>query len=250
MPTVSLVGSSQIFVSGGGWISPARWNGEPVFGLDRHGRLREGQLSLQPVGLATPAFVGTKSTFAALGPETVLIDATGRRVEVTQIIRKGDISEVRLEVVFPDLPTHSDMFWRQLAHIAIGIRPNSILLSGSLSSIVIDRPASAEALGHALLDFLARDDGSILLRRSHTGILAWILTVLRSGAERRHACLSFDSLQHTGSVTLQIMQARPVNDLKGACAFFGAAQEPAFHARWTEAGWNPICSGLVLAGAP
>lgn len=249
MPSVNLVGSSQIFVSGGGWVSPSDWAGEQIVGLDRHGRLLACEVSVTSADSAIPAFVGTKAAFAALAPDTALVDATGRKVEAAQIVNSGNISDLRLESVFPELLTNPERFWDQLASVAIGSKKGRVMLGSNVASQVIDRPSSAEALGVALWCRLVRDDGSVLLRRRDSGVLVWLLTFLRSGAERRHTCLSYDSLQHTGTVALQISDTRPVNEFKGACAFLGAEPEASFKIRWEENGWNPLCSGFVVAGA-
>jgi hypothetical protein len=201
-----------------------------------------------PTDPAIPAFVGTKAAFAALARDTALVDASGRKVEVAKIVNSGDISDFRLESIFPELPANPNLFWDQLATVAIGLQKDRVMLSGNVSGHLIERPTSTVALGEALWGRLIREDGSVLLRRRDSGVLAWLLTFLRSGAQRRHISLSYDSLQHTNTVALQISENRPVNEFKGACAFLGTEQDASFRVRWEENGWNPLCSGFVIAG--
>lgn len=248
MHSVKVVGSSQVFLSDGGWVSCADWCGDHILGLNRHGQFEAAQIALSPQGTTRSAYVGTKSAFGALAPETLLIDASGRKVEVASRIRNGDIGDIRLETVIPPLPSNLQGIWQELAKFSFAQHGSPQRLCVGELSVSIDPGYSAEEVAQVLLTALTRDDAGVVLRRRETGILAWLLSSLRTDSgKQRYACLSYNSLQHTCSIGVEILDNRPVNEFKGACAFVSAEEDTTFTLEWESSGWSPIASGFLLA---
>jgi hypothetical protein len=124
--------------------------------------------------------------------------------------------------------------------------------SGERQYIVIQRTPFLSALREAglsvLLDTLTKlrsnEGGAIEVERENYPLLLWLILYLHSRGESYR--LTFDSIQHSAAVAIELEQASGAIEQARTSFIGGAARTVAV--AWEERLWNPVSSGFVVVG--
>lgn len=276
MPSCTLTAVSTLLTPSG-WVRVGGLTTHcDALGVDRHGAFalhRAMITSLEKID--RNYFLGTRSIFGAFHADSTIIDSAGVRRTVRSIVEAESLGNWTFEKAITSVcgevtDAAASEVWRELAAICLyesegdalfrvlnsqrGIPAGvSWINAPALASprhVLINRDAfgaSLRADGFSVVfetvqHLRSTEEGQIEVERSNYPLLLWLLLHLtQTGMNYR---LSFDSLQHTSVLDLDLQQTSSAMEPLRTAFVAGRAQT--FRISWNEPGWNPISSGFVV----
>jgi hypothetical protein len=257
---------------------------EQILGVDRHGKLEFAKISLEKKSKATKvAFLGTSQCCGIFSGESVVQDIDGKKRTVLGIVGQMVIGDLRFEVArnpsHSTIPNECDIesFWAALASEAVSKQESKLWLRLRQScEISVSKPSDTkawtfEARGHRVYGQIRKAQLRDLLRAGKaTEVIAGLVQVFRNDDNfcqvRRGACLlamlicdysahkgkgsllTYDSMQHSVHITVEMTHERQMAVARGLCACIVPGEVPVWEVTWEANTWNPISGGIVLAG--
>jgi hypothetical protein len=287
MPFQILTGNSCILTCHG-WYKAQNISTELLaLGVDRQGQIIEQPVSIK-IGSETDevAYIGTKGAIGEFHPETAIIDSDGAIHAAGEIVQTGNVGELRFEhaVSTEILSVSEDLIsqlWSDLTTFAVAANGDTLLVpttggvvgtqrqeiaielflddaenSGSSKYFSISESNFRSGLDEnwrgaltALCDliFSNEDDDSLTFDREAASWCLWRILIEDQFSHGAYT-LSYDNLQHSTIVELQITESKSRSGLmRGSTAFFRRGKTQSHNLEWGTSSWNPISSGFILS---
>jgi hypothetical protein len=279
MPSCTLTSISTLLTPDG-WIrTDRRLPSGRALGVDRHGALTVQDISIQVSNTATDiCFVGTRATFGAFHPDSLIVDSSGVLQPVRMMVEADTLASLQFEsAVESDEVFNTDaactQIWSELSAICLTENEVESLfyvldhtssdkskpphwmtnhISGKRRYVSVRRLPFLSELRtkgtSALFDMLRRvrstAAGFVEVECRNYPLILWLLTHLHR--EKINCRLAFDSLQHSSVAALDFQQNCGAIEQARTAFIAGVAQTATVV--WEERLWNPISSGFVAAG--
>lgn len=282
MPKALIVGQSALLTESG-WIGASSCaRNAKIHGIDRHGKLATEVVSLERVPHRTPSiFLGTSLCCGVFSGNSRIADTAGRSHTLKQIVAACIVDELTLEATCSADPASGvipsfDSVWDSLKHEAASTQADKVIIrhrspkaskdeSATLFQhihldgqqyAVLTKSALQESLAkdfvgsiNEILVILTNEDGACEISR----INALLILIIADSLQRRKCLyqLSYDSIQHTAAVFIELGGRVPGSISRGRCAHLIAGEEAIdqLELAWNVSSWNPLCNGVTLVSS-
>jgi len=260
-----------------GWLRTAHVSEKMrALGIDRHGRAEFQDVSFEQESRTCQlAFIGSKCGFGLLVEDSVILEASGRKMSMAELNKVGKISEVKFETftdVNDTVTPGADLVWHQLRENRVGLDGKAILLArrrgagadadhvevveyGTRSYYRVSEIEFSAAFSsnwavtteNLLRCCFLQPDGSVRFERDDSFLALWFWSALQA-LSRPHE-IGFDTMQHTSAVTFTESAQWRAQPSAGSCATYLPRTVSVISMAWADPTWKPICSGFLLAAS-